>query len=577
MFLLSIGVLAGVLLVYLWQRAQTAPPSRLRSWRWLLAGIWSVILLAPMISALRGTIFSPYETMNSVLFPWGAGLGLGIWAYLIIEPLSRGSSAGASAFIPFSIAMLFAIMIVSEERYGWFTRLQKISFGGGGIEFAPSGSKEQQRPNYAPGAIGNVGQTGETRVALLVEFMKNLRNYIERDKKYADALEPGHDSEFDNDAMFAEKVIVPLGERLDRIHDVRSYNQLGLLIERGFVDDYRTFIQSKINKELESNIKKGIMSIWFKVCEAETRLSIVRTVKKDDQKPCNIQAYAATASMDLWTGPHGRQQVSYALPYGVLFAGMLLNAAGEIDAAVMDLDRWIMDNWPKNANDFRWVGIYRALNQINLLLMGDNGRNSKYDIIAHSQKQVELGERLLSSSSSWREQREIMLRAVENEWRWGLGDCARLNDLFKIFMTSYLSTSNNLAYYLSQNVEFAEHELLKEEMERRANFLITKIDMRCLITDSGKADSTQASYFDTAAAVEFTLALKEKVWSAKRRRLCTARKHAERAIGIYWPTLPDREATRLELEQGSGKMVKQLKHRLESYTSYDHGIELLNR
>ena len=59
-------------------------------------------------------------------------------------------------------------------------------------------------------------------------------------------------------------------------------------------------------------------------------------------------------------------------------------------------------------------------------------------------------------------------------------------------------------------------------MEDRASYLTKKAEVRCLFNERTDADQTQASVFDTAAAVELTLARRKKDRTERNRRLCEA-------------------------------------------------------
>src|SRR5712671_4289455 len=162
MFYLLIGVMAGILLAYLVMRAGGRDPFELwRSWRWRLAGVVALLLLLPVVwdfaRAGLGS-FGPPEAFRTVLLPWLAGVGFGIWFYFTIGPLHSTQDAGRGdaattarrdaptqdagqaraatparrdrSFIPIAVAMLAVMFIVSDAQYRWLARLQKLSFGG---------------------------------------------------------------------------------------------------------------------------------------------------------------------------------------------------------------------------------------------------------------------------------------------------------------------------------------------------------------------------------------------------------------------------------------------------------------
>src|SRR5215216_1702951 len=125
MFHLWIGVMTGLLLAYLWMRTQA--PRQRRWWhseRWWLAGFVLAVLFIPLLWDLWRTGYgiSPIDAIKTVLLPWGAGVGFGVWmSSIVIGPMLREApDTSPPSFIPIAIAMLFVTVIVSEERYGWF-------------------------------------------------------------------------------------------------------------------------------------------------------------------------------------------------------------------------------------------------------------------------------------------------------------------------------------------------------------------------------------------------------------------------------------------------------------------------
>jgi len=627
MFYLWLGVMAGTLLVYLWMRGH-AIRSRpwWRSWRWWVATFAALILLIPVLWDAGRVAFGSFgvlEAFKAVLLPWAAGIGFGIWIYLTIGPLSlshavapapMASAEGAAAprkelsFIPIAVAMLFVTVIVSDDRYGWLARLQKVAIGGGSLELAPAPSREQSRADYSPGEASKFGQTGDNRVQMLVEFMTNLGVSIRRDFNYAQEVFGETEDVFKNDESFALKVIFPLGTHLGKIRKARGYNDIGVLIDRPFVESFRVFVLSHRERskrdelwpDLAAAVKSSIKTIWLRVCRTETQLRALGDIEelKAEDKPCDKEAEDAIELLDAPAAaglPGAEIHVALRpifnpkLPYGILLSAMLLNAAGEIDLAVKDLDQWVGENWPDSRKDFRWFGVYRALNQSTLLLMADDPTGQKrFLMIMQIQKLVEIADKLLnamhhpSSQLSWREQRSRFEKGDGLDLMWHMGVCSNdLTELFKRFMNTRLTAANNLAYFLSQNTEFAERENLMGEMERHADYLGKKVNMRCLqleraptdkdgdeTDDRENADRTQAIFLDTAAAVELVLADRETLRTERRRRLCSAQKYEQKAVDLYRATLAEQKATALGFDQHllSPAMLDKWEKRLEAYS-----------
>lgn len=620
MFHLWIGLMAGILLAYLWMRSR-APQWRepWRSWRWWLAAFAVLIIITPVIwEVLRTALgrFGPLEAFKTVLLPWAAGVGFGIWIYLAIGPLPLAPTRASSrppndetaeaatvterdlSFIPIAFALLFVTVIVSDQQYGWLSRLQKLTISGGGVEFASRPSGPPPPPNYAPAP--ELKLTGEGRVSHLIAFMKDMAGIICRDIKYAANV--GYlpsttidcnmlpeefkgdfpPKEFKYDLSFAQKLAVPLGKHLDVIHGARRYNNIGLLIDRSFVDSFRSFTLSHRDgvpeaerRRLAEDVRGKILALWERVCLTETSLSkLGATAAGNDVSPCTNDLMAA----NLWLSPEQNEIVlEHLLPYGTLLAANLLSAADEVPSAVQDLDAWVDANQPDGDHPdqfYRRFGVYRALVESTLLLMGDTDLSpaEEYLIIEHNRRLLDIGKNLLSSTYppdgsqvSWRAQIRRAEKGDGIDPMWQIGICA--NDLkpeFKIFMTSYLSASNNLAYFLNRNIEFAEREGLLNDMERQAKHLADKINMRCLLDNRTLADQSQAAFLDTAAAVELTLARRTKNRTEKRSHLCDAHKYANQAVTLQSSTIPH-DSVRSLKRNGYDQLV--------DLVSYRHHVE----
>jgi hypothetical protein len=92
MFYLWIGAMAGILLTYPAMRAAHHRPSA-GSWHLWLAGAVALMLLTPVVLDYIKTEFIDglglIEAIKTVLIPWFAGVGLGLWIYLVTIPLRR--------------------------------------------------------------------------------------------------------------------------------------------------------------------------------------------------------------------------------------------------------------------------------------------------------------------------------------------------------------------------------------------------------------------------------------------------------------------------------------------------------
>ena len=213
MYHLWLGIMAGLLLAYLvrramqwrrtarlWQAAMRRPhgrpplQQRPRRWwsspRWWLAVLLMLALLVPIgwdFWELTGSDFKRLDGLKHVAMPWAAGAGIGFWMFTAI---AQGQHAALSrAWLPILVATILVGAIVSDERYNWFGRLQKVTFGGSGIELSPlsAGASANSRTpvDNSPNEFGvNPKTTGAGRIGNLIDYMQDLPDLINRDRDY---------------------------------------------------------------------------------------------------------------------------------------------------------------------------------------------------------------------------------------------------------------------------------------------------------------------------------------------------------------------------------------------------------
>ena len=571
MFYLLIGVIAGAVLTYLWtdvtiweERVRGSyVPTPPRPYRWPVWTLrWSaialiVVLLIIVLAEFRGSGLGMFSATKAIVVPTLVGMVLGAWIYAALAPVVRGEAS--ATWIPMLIALLFVAAILSEDRYGWFTRLQKITIAGGGIEFAalaPSGTTPADRSR-----LGTFESTGATRVSFALLYMETLPGMIKRDRGYGSETGlAGADEDYRDDLDFATEVIGPLGKRLRDIHSVRGYNDIGFVTDRDLVNDFRAFTHGYLkHRKMDGNadpvrmLATRIKKIWSDVCVTDHQLRAAGFFKPPaaGAKPdptCEEERDKAGAFLDRSLGStRPAIALNQQLPYGVLLSSVLLYAAGELDSAVRDIDRWIAFNGPIDADSFRQIGLYRARYYAAQLLTRDNPEADRIHLALEKYKDViEQADSLLSNTfpanvKSWRGQRK-QLDESDPDSRWSTVECAQdLSRNFKIFMAAYLSAKNNLAYHLSQNLELARLEQRDSLMLRLAEE-ITKVNMSCLRKDASvdeddNARSSRASFLDTAATVQLELALREERRDERRTHLCKAQKYLGEAIAAYAPVI----------------------------------------
>jgi hypothetical protein len=533
MFHLWVGVMTGVLVAYVIIRSAPPPPlptisrwlpplpaPQVRPWyqspTWWVAGA-SILVLFTMVAIdlirSASTALGLIDGIKSMLLPWAAGCGFGVWMYLTVAPLAR--QGGAGSWIPMLITFLLVAAIVSDERYGWFARLQKISFGGGGIEFTATAQSQKSSIDRSAGSLTGKAFTGEARIGLLVQFMENLPTYIRRDLAYAKEIgyfHPEAEQQAAKDLDFADRFVMPLAGILKRIHDARGYNDIGFLVDRALIADFHALARGHLNDERKQALLGKIEKVWKEACDIEDQLRrggyIASTVSTHG--PDDYRARCTSGAKEAFRPP-GRPPVSLDLnpdlPYAILLAAMLLNAAGEADSAIRDLDRWAVEKRPDTDQDYRWFGVYRALfESANLATYALPSETQTFVLIEQLKKVLERGSRLLnntfpSNAFSWRTQMDRLENADPTNEVWHTGICANdLSPLFKRFAVAYFVAMNSLAYALSENtmrtMRLGFRPAMKDYGDRISKLKISCLELgsspelRASLTRRGRRSST---------------------------------------------------------------------------------------
>jgi hypothetical protein len=600
MFDLWIGVMTGIVLAYLWE----GPHRKAKPSYWSSPLPFSQAALAVLLITFGWELWhfgsgslGALESVKVVLMPWAAGVGFGVWMYSILYPHFRQANgggvtpgqpgsggppvpppqpdktgAGTPSFLPLAIAILFVAIIVSDERYGWFDRLQKLTVGGSGIEFAPRSGGQPEVSTSGLQSIGLKATSGAERIQSLLFWMSQWDQIIRTDQ--ASALETGHEFSsiniyLDADLEIAEKVIVPLGDRLSALQGVRHYNGIEFIANRRFIDEFRLFVRTppedRVGSDKERIIQDGFANIWKGVCKSfsdprvKTKIDAPDKIEKDDREKwiasCDADMKKANEHIAKLFVPDSHLGFSPKLPYGTLLSSLMLLAAGESGAAVADLDAWInskTDSKEPRINDFRWIGRYRLRNMSASLFLDEAPAELSHSWARRFNRAIFAGEKLLASSYSykdqqtWRNQTRLLFKTPTwEDVLWGeLGCPESLSRPFKFMMQAHLSTINNFAFFLSQNFQFAKLENYDDWMAKQASRLAS-VKLRCLqheekddpiheglkrTISARKLVRLKSSYLDTAAAIEFTLAADESRRPREARaHLCVALKYAQAA------------------------------------------------
>lgn len=514
-------------------------------------------------------IFGLREAFKSVLLPIAAGVGFGIWLRTLVVPPARSAGvvsqdqpiAGARAFLPLLVSVLFVSLIVSEDRYGWLARLQKVSIGGGGIEFsAQAGASTEHRLAPTP-TLANV-KSGESKVATLLRFMRNLPNHIKEDIAFHDELFraalPGkppeggvagdeavdQDETFGNDHKFARRVAYPIGNIVEMMHDVRRYNSPEFVVPRHFVDDFRAFVDSSPRSRSDQerqrgNINKiiaGLKLIWTVSCE------IVLRSGDDGASQVAVRGaeYCPTETeRDKIIADHVHPNTfNPKLPYGTILSALMLDAIGEPHAALWQFDLWAQGFRPnlQEADGRRFLfPRYRLLTHGASLDFGDGATAMRRLSMGWIRESLDQGELILS--------RVPWVGFSGTIYKNGLLDTlapARCHGAtsanFKIFALVHFSYVNSYLYFTSTSPDLIDSEsrtrLFGKRMSQLENLNFSCLRIHGQSDDRFNSVRTEAAFHDTIAAINAALAAKESSRSRRRALLCTALTHARDALSF---------------------------------------------
>lgn len=565
MFYVWVGIMTGALLAYLWGRSREGTRPHWRSPRWWLAAAALLLLLAPLAWDAWKTgfgNFGPIESVRAVLLPWAAGVGFGVWLNLIIAGLPRESSL---TFVPLLLALGFVTLIVSEDRYSWLSRLQKVTFGGGGVEFAPAATGS--RREGATPAISSAGAStdpGVRRVEDLIVFLKDLNHYIEEDINFAHEL--NHLVPINHGQNLFAQFAHAVGERLDVVHYALSFNTPSFFFDGELAFEFRNLIERHSVPSSDGLVKveQLFRKVAEKACREEEHLLLAEALNREDlirrgilkRDPTGtkeVDKFCVDRQWDGWTADTSDRTFDPAFPYGTLLAAKLLNALGELRAALNEIDWWDKRHGGEieadSKVDEKAFALHRALSEAARMAHRNRDRGGvPYSPIPIFQRAVAVGDRILMQPA-WRITiKNVIEKGYGVDPVWLSDGCSPgLSKNFRKFFRNQASLANTFLYQLSQNLAYAKHEGLVKTMDDRAKYL-GKLRFSCLRLDATreeqeKLDGIEAAFVDTAAAVNLVLAAEEERVSEKRDRLCVAKRHSQHSFDIAQRLAADRQAS----------------------------------
>ncbi|MDX2155100.1 MAG: hypothetical protein SFW09_01210 [Hyphomicrobiaceae bacterium] len=489
--------------------------------------------------------------------------------------------------ISLAAAMLVVSLIVTEERYGWFGRLQKINFGGGGLEFAPLGARSGDGARLQPSQAQHQATgyaTANGRIDFLLAHMTGWDQLIERDMQFAaEALQPLPEPDarhrktlLEDERLLAQKVIVPLGRLLTELQNSRGYSHIAYLLKdasmsydrnhRELIDAARAMARQRgrngtaaVATEDTRFFAHGVESLWEALCSARSGYPI------EEVKGCYAslaEARPVLAQLREGSG-RGSGMLTTTLPYATMLSALLLNAAGQYEAAVADLSDWGQSVLARKDVGGRreLTDAYRALHLAAILpLFQRNTLVLPRKVLSLHQTATRLGVSIYTSphsdggKTSWKNQSLLLLDPgaylKSDVTIWQTAACSRqLTRPFKLFMMAQLVLVNNITHQLSLDRHFTETAASLDELRQSARLLLLP-NFRCLEHPSPEAASRithervrnlEGVILHTVASAQLLLGrieLEKDDRQNGRHRLCQAKAHLGKALAYHTLSRP---------------------------------------
>ena len=624
MFHLWIGMMAGVLLAYLFQHYPSHESKREGRW-WRSKDRWFDLLAIVITIAVIGVFTSDFErvrdqngiveALKTILLPCTAGVGFGIWFFSLFfshyqAPVEEDDAARATGSVSsqdaesrtkpaaapsrpaieltaLSFALIAVTLIVTEERYGWFGRLQKLTIGGNTVELTPRAQSTASIGRSSAPLVATAGSnTGKQKIDRLLTYMRSWDAIIKRDIAYSKAFGYKLGTGFLNgDLEYAAKVVAPLGKALTELHKARQYNDISFVVEphRKFLNNFRQFIRGRTEakpevglpdlndktKSIGQNIDENILKIWRKSCRqlkstlsAEIRKAIADRDRKtstqsnrfesikDDYKKRKLKINNHCPDFLESSSPPKLPKLSdtnskallVSAPYGVILSSLLLYASGETNAAISDLNHWA--DVDKSSHTPFLVGRFRALHLAATL----TPTSRLHTQIEQHQKLVDIGQEVVLSQKGNRElfvklfrtKSGLDIRSIVFRER----SCPHIKTSEKKrLMLVHLTSMNNLAYYYSKSYHMTAEGGWLPHMKRLGSD-IAGANVSCLLFFGAKDDKqvklrglreTQAVFLDTAASVAVAIATNERDLTRSRRKklVCDAYGYISKALELH--------------------------------------------
>jgi hypothetical protein len=387
MIVVICGIIAGILMSYCitrimegksggyYEAASVSHPLK----NSLIIVLWATIVLVEIIvlCALIGAILTSYEVstgtialsrwitfgreiVETVLIPFIAGSAIGVLLLILYKAgiFEKNSTLAVATLI---IGVIIVSFAATEQQYGWFSRLMKVSVASNELDFAPirqnSASPLPSTPSSDPIAV-----LGPAAVDKAMYFIKQIAGDIAADREFVLGLADDQKLDIANESLpdfrFMSEIAIPLVKSLQLIHNERADSNVSDFFSRDTISAVRSLANLHYTVKVEADfltnfktLQNGILTAWTHICEDETWIEDAESLNESDPsckngKPTNQEQINKYFREYVYLGEHfestplSSRPLSRDRPYGQILSAWFLMADGEPEAALHDLVNW---------------------------------------------------------------------------------------------------------------------------------------------------------------------------------------------------------------------------------------------
>lgn len=482
------------------------------------------------------------------LAQFAAGLGLGallFWVLYQVQISSKSDYIG-TLLTALGLTTLFAVLFVTESRYGWFDRLQSVTLAGSTVQLSPTGRSQISRdPTLFAGQIGaglrqskadwGLDRLGDLQTMLAFDGENIERSSSELDRALQDNLHV--------ERVFARNVVTSVWRILTKLKAEYPEGFWRQSVTTGLAQAAQTFAVA--SHRMRSTPREGYVEAWSRyrsameeellapICRAfdvPSRASRGRksaeTHGRKLRRDCNRhvrKALKGLAQTDELLRANAGSLFDSSLPYGISFAAWLQVMQERSTEAVALMAEWTESAAPDGPEPAKAFLYWRGVtNHLLVLLTDELEEDTEGYAFALAREATRIGNVILGLEP-WKTLHASYTLAGPDLSGAQLAQCqsALTEGSVKSFLKTHLDALNNLVFFGASRAN-RRKDSSDDELWRPTLPLVDKAAIACVLGNELDVHQRRADYLSTSYLAHISRWRDEDGTEAKLGVVCAA-------------------------------------------------------